>query len=53
MKKIKKILLFLTIVFLFNCKDKAQQNTVQKEANQKEAAVDFDNVLKCCDYSFD
>ena len=49
--KTKKIILFITVVFLFNCKDKAQENHIRKEINQKE--VNFDTVLKCSDYSYD
>ncbi|GAA4153560.1 hypothetical protein GCM10022217_09450 [Chryseobacterium ginsenosidimutans] len=51
MNKLSKIILFINLVFLFNCKDKAQKNNVQKAVNQKE--INFDNVLKCSDYSYD
>lgn len=51
MNKLKKIILCIIVVFCFSCKDNAQKNTVAKEAVQK--VQNFDNMLKCGDYSYD
>lgn len=38
-------------LLLFSCKDNAQTNNSNKTVNQKEP--NFDNLLKCSDYSYD
>lgn len=51
MFKSKNILVLIITLFLFSCKDKAQTNNIHKTTNPKE--VNFDNILKCSDYTYD
>lgn len=51
MNKSNSIIMFILAFLLISCKDKAQENNSNKSINQQ--TINFDNVLKCSDYSYD